>query len=193
MERVKKLEEYIRDYWDERTEQKKKYIQKREQELEQELCHKLNILIKEQVKRQEEDEQRIAKYLFLCRLSSSGYTGSYDVMLGLSDSRMYLDEDMSYTYWYPKLIYGTVDKDMEDVTSQLRKKFIRLEKYELFYLKQRLLLDDWEILVQTYIRAMDHAYEQLASSSLVLDKVFLVLCGDYMEQLRIVKRMERDT
>lgn len=137
MERVEKMEEYIGDYWDERIEQKKKCIQKREEELWSELCQKLNILIKEQKKRQEEDEQRIVKYLFLCRLGSSGYTGSYDVMLGLSNSMLYLDEDMSYTYWCPKQIYGTVDNDMEGVTSQLRKKFIRLESYELFYLKQK--------------------------------------------------------
>lgn len=191
MERVKELEAYIKEFWNERIEQKKKNIQGQQQQLEQALCQQINILIEEQEKKQKEGIQDTIKYLFLCRLSSSGYTDSYDVMLGLSNALLYLDQNKSYTYWYPKQIYDRVNKDMEDIGNLLRKKFICLEKFELFYLKQRLLLDNWGILIQVFTGALDSVYNQFENSSLVLDRVIMVLYGDYMDQLQIVRRMER--
>ena len=190
MERMKALEAYIREFWDEKMEQRKRDIEGQQQHLKQELCQQLFVLIEEQEKEQKKGIQEAIKYLFLCRLSSSGYTNSYEAMLGLSNSLLYLDQNKSYTYWYPKQIYSTVDKDLEEVFNQLKKNFIRIEKYELFYLKQRLLLDNWDMLVQVFTEALDCVFDQFEHSSLVLDRVVMVLCGNYMEQLQIVKRME---
>lgn len=191
MKRVNELEEYISEYWNNQIEQKRTYIQKQEMLVQQELCQQVEVLIKDQVKRQVNDGQRVLKHLFLCRLKSSGYTGSYEVILGLSNSMLYLDKDKSDTYWYPKFVYDTVEEDMEAVTVELRKKFACLEKYELFYLKQKLLCGNWKLLELEYTKAMNRIYEQLCSSSLVLDNVMLMLSGEYMEQLQIVRRMEK--
>jgi len=188
MERLDELETYIRDYWEELIQRKKIGIQKQEPQLTDELCKKLNVLIEQQLLKQAEDQERKIQYLFLCQMKSSYYTGSYEVMLGLCNTMIFLDEDKSYAYWYPKPIFETIEVDMATVTNQLRKKFIRLEHYELFYLKQQLLQDYWEILNQTYIKMGDRIDEIIVKSSLVLNDSFFMLSGNYMDMLKIVRR-----
>lgn len=58
---------------------------------------------------------------------------------------LYLDEYMSCVYWKPNLIYENINSDMENVRKKLEQKYIRIEEYELLYLKQRILLDDWKL------------------------------------------------
>ena len=48
---------------------------------------------------------------------SSDYTESYESILGMSSSTLYLDEKRSQVYWIPECIYETIDKDMVEVIS----------------------------------------------------------------------------
>ena len=58
---------------------------------------------------------------------------------------LYLDEYMYCVYWKSNLIYENINSDMENVRKKLEQKYIRIEEYELLYLKQRILLDDWKL------------------------------------------------
>ena len=53
---------------------------------------------------------------------------------------------------------------MEEVKKRLKKKFIRIEEYELLYLKQRLLEDDWEILEACFLELVSSAAPVLRES-----------------------------
>lgn len=192
MERLEQMEEYVRKFWDEHIRSKEVEIKKKDSQLAQELKSKIDILVKEQVARQKEEDQRIIKYLFLCKLHSSSYTGSNEVMLGLSNAQLFFDENRSYIYWYPSFIYDSQDKDMAEVGKQIKKKFIRVEAAELFYLKQRLLSDYWNMLEDSFVRVIDGIQDYILESSLLLDQYFLPLCGNYMDQLRIASRRKNE-
>ena len=73
MERLEQMEEYVREFWDEHIRLKEVEIQKKDSQLEHELKLKIDNLVDEQVVRQQVDDQRIIKYLFLCKLHSSSY------------------------------------------------------------------------------------------------------------------------
>ena len=188
MERLEQMEEYVREFWDEHIRLKEVEIQKKDSQLEYDLKLKIDSLVNEQVVRQQGDNQRIIKYIFLCKLHSSGYTGSYEVVLGMSDDQLFLDENRSYLYWYPSHIYDSLDKGMAEVEKQIKKKFIQVEASELFYLKQRLLSDYWNMLENSFVRISDRIRDYIMDSSLLLDQYFLLLCGNYMDQLRIASR-----
>ena len=52
---------------------------------------------------------------------------------------------MSCVYLKSNLIYENINSDMENVRKKLEQKYIRIEEYELLYLKQIILLDDWKL------------------------------------------------
>lgn len=133
-----------------------------------------------------EEKQDKIKYLLLCRLLSGAYTENYEAILGLSSSLLYLDENKSLTYWRPALIYDSIDRDMKEVEKLLNKGFIRLQEYELFRLKQKLLNDDWELLKECFPRMIERNLGMITESNLLMEKQFLVLCGDYMEELPVI-------
>ena len=105
----------------------------------------LDILIKNWCGEQNDKEQDKIRYIIFQRLRTSGYTGTYEISMGLSNSMLYLDEYMSCVYWKSNLIYENINSDMENVRKKLEQKYIRIEEYELLYLKQRILLDDWKL------------------------------------------------
>ena len=74
---------------------------------------------------------------------------------------------------------------MEEVKKRLKKKFIRIEEYELLYLKQRLLEDDWEILEACFTGLAGSAAPVLRESGLKTESVLKVMSGSYMEQLKL--------
>ena len=104
---------------------------------------KINFLINEQIKKQRNVE---IKFIFLCQTLSSGYTGSNEVILGMSSNMLYLDEDRSQVFWYPELFYRYVNTDLADVEKVMRKNFQRLEEYELLHIKRQLLNDIWDLI-----------------------------------------------
>lgn len=146
---------------------------------------KLTILVNEQIHRQAEENQDQIRYLYLCRLISSGYTGSNEVIMGLSNSMLYLDENRSETFWHPQQIHAEIEQDMKEAEKQLRRKYVRLQEYEFFHIRKRLLCDDWGLLKQSFIRLIQKQKGLLFESPLLIENELLVLCGDYMEQLEI--------
>lgn len=145
MKRCKELEENIQKYCSERKNAKWEYIDNNYSMLFPAFMENLDILIKRWCGEQKDKKQDKVKYLIFQRLRTSGYTGTYEISMGLSNAMLYLDEHMSCVYWKPDLIFEDIDSDMVDVKKKLEQKYIRIEEYELLFLKQRLLLDDWKL------------------------------------------------
>lgn len=186
MNRSLEFEEYIKEYRSERKTSKRAFLKSNDTELHPDLYQRICYLVKEQIQKQVEGKQDKIKYLFLCRLLSGAYTQNFEAILGLSNSMLYLDENKSLTYWRPALIYNNIDQDMKEVERLLNKKFIRLQEYELFYLKQKLLDDDWELLEECLPTMIERNIRMITENSLLLDKQFLVLCGRYKEELPVI-------
>lgn len=183
MDRREDLEEYLREYLEKRMKLKKEFLLIGETHMEPVFREKLASLVKAQVRKQSEKKQNKIRYFFLCRLISSGYTGSHQTLLGLSNSMLYLDENKSYIYWYPEQLYADIEADMKEAEVQLRKKFIRLEDYELLHMRRKLLYDDWGLLQESFQRLITKSIYLITDSPLILENELLVLCGNYMEEL----------
>lgn len=186
MNRCNELEECIEEYRKVRIEKKSDYLANNLSSMETLFYEKLESLVKEQTSLQESETEREVKYFYLCRLMSSEYTESYESVLGLSTQMLYLDEQKSQVYWFPHLIYKNIQMDMKEVEQIVRKKFLRLEASELFYLKRKLLGDDWNLLQKCFSDLIKGAVEVLKNRSLNLEKELVVLSGNYMDHLQIV-------
>ena len=186
MERKKDMEEYLKDYRINRFEDKRVRLNQYESKLSSTFQNKLRALIIEQENRQKENSEDKIKCFYLCRLMSSVYTESYESMLGMSGPKLYLDEKRSQVYWIPECIYETIDKDMVEAEKILRRKFIRIQEFELFYIKRKLLDDDWKLLKKVFVTLSKQSMNLIMNSSLKLDDEFLLLCGNYMENLKII-------
>lgn len=186
MNRCNELEECIEEYRKVRIEKKSDYLANNLTFMETLFYEKLELLVKEQTSLQESETEREVKYFYLCRLMSSEYTESYESVLGLSTQMLYLDEQKSQVYWFPHLIYKNIQMDMKEVEQIVRKKFLRLEASELFYLKRKLLGDDWNLLQKCFSDLIKGAMEVFMNRSLKLEKELVVLSGNYMDHLQIV-------
>ena len=186
MNRCNELEECIEEYRKVRIEKKSDYLANNLASMETLFYEKLELLVKEQTSLQESETEREVKYFYLCRLMSSEYTESYESVLGLSTQMLYLDQQKSQVYWFPHLIYKNIQMDMKVVEQIVRKKFLRLEVSELFYLKRKLLGDDWNLLQKCFSDLIKGAMEVFMNRSLKLEKELVVLSGNYMDHLQIV-------
>ncbi|WP_312500801.1 hypothetical protein [Lacrimispora sp.] len=192
MDRRKEMEEYLKEYRTERLKIKKIYLEKNLIKLESAFHEKLNSLIADQLQRQKEDNAVKLKDIFLCRLISSGYTESYETILGMSSVMLYMDEKKSQVYWYPELVYENIVQDMDAVEKLLRIKFLRLEDFELFFLKQKLLYDDWTLLQECFRNLFKQSVSLIMDSPLRLENEVLILSGDYMDNLKIIDHKETE-
>lgn len=186
MNRCNELEEWIEEYRKDRIEKKSDYLANNLSSMESLFYEKLELLVKEQTDLQESETERKVKYFYLCRLMSSEYTESYESVLGLSTQMLYLDEQKSQVFWFPHTIYKNIQMDMKEVEQIVRKKFLRLEAAELFYLKRKLLGDDWDLLQKCFSDLIKGAMDVFKNRSLKLEKELVVLSGNYMDHLQIV-------
>lgn len=187
MERIEELEKSIKEYWANRTELKKNILLNQYVELNQEFKEKLMYLIEKQSKRKEGDNQKKIKSIYLYRLLSSVYTENYEAVLGISNSDLYLDEERSETYWFPALVYKNIGEDFKEIETLLRKRFIRLEEYELFQLKKILLNEDWKLLQEIFLHLMKDSINMIIDSSLPMENELLILTGNYMDKPEILR------
>lgn len=192
MERIPELEEWIKEYRTIRQSNKSSMIEKEYHSLLPSLCSCMDSLIKEQTFRRKSDGQEGIKYILFFRLLSSGYTGSGEIALGMSNSMLYLDDNLSSVYWRPDLIYKGIDEDMESVKNILQQKYLRIEEFELLYLKQKLLLDDWEVFCKIIGKLTEGIAERVISSPLPLEDELEILYGDYMDRLDVAAKIETE-
>ncbi|GLC81712.1 hypothetical protein [Lacrimispora brassicae] len=190
MDRITELETYIQEYREKRLSERKGYIVKNYKQMIPSFSSRLDMLIKAQETRQETGNQDKIKYLTFFRLISSNYTESYELALGMSTSMLYMDKGTTYVYWTPEIVYDSVKQDMAELEKMLRKEFLRLEAYELFYLKQLLLYDSWQGF-QTIIESIvKETADKIIASSLMLENKIQVLCGDYMDKVNGICKIE---
>lgn len=91
MDRIRELEESIKEHWIERTEKKKDFLMEHYEALKSEFHINLNDLIDDQKNRKREGEQKKIQSIYLNQLLTSVYTESYEVVLGIANSDLYLD------------------------------------------------------------------------------------------------------
>ncbi len=192
MERIPELEEYIKEYRTIRQNEKKSMAEKKWRNMLPALCLCMDSLFGEQIYRRESDEQEGIKYIIFFHLLSSGYTGSNEIALGMSNSMIYLDDKFSCVYWKPDLIYESLDEDMGKIKRILQQKFLRIEEFELLYLKQKLLLDDWEVFRQIIGKLTAGIAEMVLNSRLPLEKEVEILYGNYMDKLDVAAKIETE-
>lgn len=186
MNRYIELESYIQEYCFDRMNVKWEYIDNNYSMLFPAFMEKLDILIKRWCGEQKGKNQDKVKYFIFQRLRTSGYTGTYEISMGLSNAMLYLDEHMSCVYWKPDLIFEDIDSDMVDVKKKLEQKYIRIEEYELLYLKQRLLLDDWKLFFKVLDRLSDKVAEKIQDRYEIFEEEVEILAGDYMDRLDMI-------
>lgn len=192
MERISEMEEYINEYRNIRQSKKRDWVKKEYHCLLPSLYTYMDFLIKEQIFKRESGVQEGIKYILFFRLLSSGYTGSNEIALGMSNSMIYLDDNFSCVYWRPNLIYEDIDKDIEKVKRILQQKYIQIEEFELLYLKQKLLMDDWEVFSKIIGKLSEEIAERVINSSLPLENELEILYGDYMDRLEVAAKIETE-
>ena len=189
MQRTKELEDYLQDYRVERTAAKRAALEQNYTEMLPALGEKTDLLVKAQAAYQETGRQERVKYLIFFSLRSSGYTQSHEIALAMSNDRLYMDKCMDCVYWKPDIIYEGIAEDLGKAESLLTKEFIRLEKYELFYIQQKLLSDDWKLFCTFLPRLVHGIADRITGSSLRMEEEMEVLCGGYMEKPETVCHM----
>lgn len=190
MERCSVMEKYIEDYRRKRMNDKKEYLNSHYSDLLTPLLAVIDAFIRNLVEKQATNEQGKIKYLIFHRLLSSGYTGSHEISVEMSNAMLYLDEHTSCTYWKPEIIYQGVEEDMEKVRQILKNKYIHIEEYELLRLKQFILFDDWSLFYVALGKMADRLAEKMKNSPLQLEDEIQILCGDYMDKLDVVYTMK---
>lgn len=190
MDRITELEAYIQEYREIRLKERTGYIAGNYKQMVPGFGSKLDALIEAQEARREAGGQDKIKYLTFFRLISSNYTESYEMALGMSTSMLYMDQGTTYVYWHPEIVYDSITKDMEELEKMLRKKFVCLEKYEMFQLKQLLLYDNWQAFQTVIEPVARETAGKFTASSLSLEDKIQVLCGDYMDQVNFICSIE---
>ena len=186
MQRTKELTDFLQTYRAERKAARKEVLEESYQKMLPALTETIDHLVRSQADIQETEAQRRIKYLCFFRLRSSGYTQSHEIALAMADKKLYLDEAMDCIYWMPDVIHEEIERDMEEAENLLAKAFIRLEKYELFYIRQQLLSDDWELFCGVLPRLVKAIEGRITGSSLLLEDDLEVLCGGYMEEAETI-------
>lgn len=191
MDKYREMEKYLHEYCKNRKADKKDSLDNNKVELLFRYFGKvLESLVQRQMFNQKVGKQDKIKYLIFQRLLSSGYTGSYELSVGISNAKLYLDEQIVYEYWKPDFIYEDIDKSMEEVKKILGKKYVRIEEYELLRLKQQLLFDDWTLFVEIMKRESGKIIQSVIESDLILEDEIQVLYGNYMDKLRIAYKIK---
>lgn len=183
MDRRAELIEYIKNYRETRKQNLKTFLAENVLEIIPSFQEKIDFLINEEIKKQRNE---YIKFVFLCQTLSSGYTGSNEAILGMSSDMLYLDEGRSQVFWYPKLFYSGVEEDLADVEKILRKDFLRLEEYELLYIKRRLLNDIWDLIPEFFCTIAKQSVNLITTSPLCLEDEIFFLYGKYMDNLSVV-------
>jgi hypothetical protein len=191
MDRRKELEDYLEEYRKKRGEEKRERLKEQENQMFFAIEGGLKLLIEKHGRKQREEGENRVNYVFLCRLLSSSYTDSGEIVLGMSDSFLYLDERKSLVCWSLPVLYEGIEEDMAQVRKLLQKRFIRLEEFELFYIKKKLLDDNWEQFQDSASFLAGQAAGVLAHSGILLEDEVIFLYGNYMDDMKIAGTLRR--
>lgn len=186
MDRTQELVGLIKEHWVAHIETKKKYLMLHYMDMKPEFCKKLNYLIDGQRNREKDCGSKKVQTIYLNRLLSSIYTESYDAILGIANTDLYLDQEKSETYWFPDLVYRNIDEDMKKIEVLLRKGFIRLEEYELFQLRKILLNDDWELIQEVFLNLIKESIGLILNSELHMESELQIISGNYMDKPKVL-------
>ena len=91
--------------------------------------------------------------------------------------KLYLDEYQSQIFWCPRVVYENIEEDMAAAEKIIRRKFVRLEDFELMHIKRKLLSDDWGIVQAIFRILSEQAIDSIRKTSLMLQDEVFFLCG----------------
>lgn len=190
MERCEEMKKNIMDYCHRRKEEKIEYLNSHYDDLLDPLLNLIETLIQDVAEQQVAKEQGKIKYLVFCRLRSSEYTGSYEMLVAMSNDTLYFDDNMSCRYWMPQILYQNLEEDMKHVRKILNDKYPRIEEYEMLRVKQILLLDDWNLFCENLGKLAEELAGKMINSPLRLEDEIQILYGDYMDRLDVADTLQ---
>lgn len=186
MERLLEMAELVKDFRIARVTMKRRFLNEKIVIISQHFLDKFNSLVKMQNIETKTRLDKPINRIYFCRLHTSSYTESNEIFIGMNDSVPFLGEHINYLFWTPLIIFESIVKDMNEVEKLLRKKYTKVEEYELLYVKRMLLDDDWKLFCELLKKLMYKCQSRILSSGLAMDKEVQVLCGDYMDNLELV-------
>lgn len=192
MKIIEEADNYIKDYCNQRVLKKKQRLKTNRTDLNRLFCEALDALIIRQTEKQQNGQQEKICFLYLCRLESSNYTESYKVLMGMSNSMLYLDEDKVDVFWCPTPVFCGVKQDMETIRKWLKENKEDMEEKKLSEWKRKLLEDDWNIMKEQFCKLIEENFYRIADSALLTEEPFLALSGDYMEPLNIAWETQKE-
>ena len=80
-----------------------------------------------------------------------------------------------------------IEEDMAAAEKIIRRKFVRLEDFELMHIKRKLLSDDWGIVQAIFRILSEQAIDSIRKTSLMLQDEVFFLRGDYMDEIKADK------
>lgn len=139
-------------------------------------------LVRQARKSQNAGTLGVVSYFSISHLFSSAITQTYEFKISLTNQRYFLDEKALTVYWSPKLIYDTIDADMQIFMAQARKKWVRIHPFEFddvrrAYVNEYNLLAGMFFVGKTLNAALDAGIEDLER-----DDELKFLLGGHMER-----------
>ncbi|GEM_PF-898910 len=180
MDRNCVLKEYTEEFRQKRINDIADRLAAQSEKMGTSLAVKLDELIEDQYDLRKTEDQDKIQFLFIFRLLTSNYTESYELALGFCNSLMYLDDNLSFVYWYPNSVFENVNADLQQLQKFVKNKFIRMEKHELFYLKQLLLNDSWLAFQKVIKQVMSELVNNINFDPRIFNERINIVCGDYM-------------
>lgn len=126
-------------------------------------------------------------YLSVFFLYSSLVTKTCEYQICLSNNEMYFDKQMLNEYWRPPYIDVP---EVELLRTILKKKFVRIQDYELIYL-QRMFAEQYKKILEVYMsKVFRDVAQTLWFQAVHKEKMFVFVYGEYMGEIKPVLILE---
>lgn len=118
-------------------------------------------------------------YLGILYLESSLLTGSYELLVMLTDGSLYLDPVPLEIYWRPPLFFEEFEKNIKEVLTEVKKSFRHVQPFEVWAVKRQCAV--------YYYAAFGKLLEDIADE-LGFPENMTVFYGRYLGKARIIGR-----
>ncbi len=134
------------------------------------------------LKNKQEQEQGLDLcYLVLFHFRSSLWTNSYQYQICATDETLYLNPPLAVARWRPEAIYDDLGVLREGLKEELRKKFIRLQPFEIEF-AIRSVMEDYQKLTEVcWKQVADEIIISETFQSLQKHSNWKILSGTYMD------------
>ena len=133
------------------------------------------------------------KYICLFFLRSSILTKMHDFMMALYDERFYLDEEPEYAYLKYDFITKHIEIDFEQIKSDIAKKVVRADRWELDLVKRSIALQYYVVAGKIFqLQMNEYVKDDIWKNTTVLTEDTGIYFGEYMGELVPVYLRKKD-